>query len=134
MMINLKLSYGSGVAILRSSCIIFFILLRLSCDQRTLHQGIYVFHSLERKLLHKSLSCVKRSFFPVCSLHCVPPSTTKIRVGGRSGNFRILETFGQEFFLYNPQQFEVHRFDRKLSRFYSIDTALHATKEQKYWK
>ena len=27
--------------------------------RRTLHQGMYVFHSLARKLYHKSCSCVK---------------------------------------------------------------------------
>ena len=34
----------------------------------------------------------------VCSLHCVLPRTTKIRVVEKSGKFRILETFGQDRF------------------------------------
>ena len=80
------------------------------------------------KLVHKS--CAKGSF---CSLHCVPPHTTKIRVVGKSGNFRILVTFGQNlFFLCNPQQFDVRRFERKLLKFYCTATASHAKKEQKY--
>ena len=37
-------------------------------------------------------------FHSFCSLHCVPPRTTKIGGVGRSGNFRILETFGQDIF------------------------------------
>ena len=78
-----KLSYW--VAILRNSCIIFFILLCSSCDQWIINQFINVFHPLARKLSHKSRSCVKRSFLPVCSLHCVPPRTTKMRLMGGGG-------------------------------------------------
>jgi len=123
----------SGLITAACSCVIFFILLRLSGDQQTLYQGIYVLNSLARKLVHKSHPCVKRNFVPVCLLHCVPPPTTKIRVEGRGGNFRILETFGQDvFFLCNLQQFEVRLFDRKPFRFYWIDTALHTKKEQNF--
>ena len=56
---------------------------------------------------------------------------------GKEWQLPNLKTFGQDmflflFFLYNPQQFEVHPFARKLLRFYGIDTALHLKKEQKY--
>ena len=84
----LKLSHR--VAPLRISSCITLSLFSYSFRVTNAHFiRVFFFHCLARKLLQ-----VSRSW--VCSLHCVRPRTTKIGVIGRSGDFRILETFGQD--------------------------------------